>query len=344
MTSSNYYSKYVSAKFKYLWLKFIKEYNQTQQTGGYKFGTTAGELVSSMAATYAALYICNTQASVDCGSTQGTRAGCVGDNDAIILSIIASLFLSILSTKKDNQNKNFLYELFASFIRKKIANCKISGNVELVTINKVEEIIKYYLKIIKQINENLKKIADITDTTDTILDNIFLNAEYRDSRRATRLQDDKVKKDKLIELSKRTPTPFTNDDLNELMSVNKVYLGIINSFFEVELQNVEKISYSAFLVYLKSNALSPKPPVKTATQTSEEFDTILSNFNTEFDKKYEEIFTNLTTQFRDDTDTVDVSKFIFVGAYKNDDTVLLRLTKTEAQVAGIIDMPTAARQ
>lgn len=313
MTNSNYYSKYVSAKFKYLWLKFNKEYDQVQQTGGYKFKYPAKglpnddqimELSISMTASYAALIMCNTQPSVDCRSTF-VRSSC--DDDARILSIIASLFLSILSTEEDTSKVNFFYELFASFIRKKIANCKSSGSSALVTKEKVKQIIIYYLNLIKQINDNLKNI---------ILDDIFLSAEYRDSLRPITDQQ----KEKLVKLSQNSPhIAFTKDQLIATTSEEKVNLGIINSFFENNLEKVKYISYSTFLDYLKKNQK-------------------LKNTASLDDISYTEIFDEISvlTEFTDETGSVDVSKFIFVGAYKNDNTILLRLEKCEFQELGNI--------
>jgi hypothetical protein len=324
MTNSNYYSKYVSAKFKYLWLKFNKEYNQAQQTGGYKFKypdqgkpnlDQIMELSISMTAAYAALIMCDTQTSVDCSSTvvRFVKTGC--DDDARILSIIASLFLSILSTEKDMNQVNFFYELFASFIRKKITNCKTTGSSSLVTKDKVKEIISYYLNLIKQINNNLK---NINDTKDTILDKIFLSAEYRDPLRTNRITEEQ--KIKLVELSGNKPNiAFINDDLEATTSGKKVNLGIINSFFENNLEKVKYISYSDFLNYLKK-------------------DVKLKNTASLDDKIYKEIFEEISasTDFTDDTGSVDVSKFIFLGAYKDDNTILLKLDKNEFKKLGNI--------
>ena len=251
MTNSNYYSKYVSAKFKYLWLKFNKEYNQAQQTGGFIYGKNQDDLSRSMAAVYAALLICTDQDSVDCRDTRhDIRKEC--DYDAMIISIIASLFLSILSTKKDDHNKNFCYELFASFIKKKIANCKISeksGNTAPLTTDKIKEIFVYFLNIIKQINENLEKIADQrTDpiTYQRIIDKIFLSPEYHDSARVNKITDDQ--KSVLVNLSNEEgSTPFTIEQI-------KKELPIIEENITVDLATQEFITNKEKLIIAQTAA------------------------------------------------------------------------------------------
>lgn len=167
MNNSNY-PKYLSMKFKYLFLKFIQNYKNTNQFGGYFLKNEetpdALNLKSIMeAAAYAAVKNCLGIESPDCDPTIIQIPKC--DDDSITLSIVASMFLSILGDD--------LHNLIISALLKKLINCKRS----LLKTDDVERIINYYLEFIKILNTNLDKISKYALQ-------IFLSSEYSDSMRA----------------------------------------------------------------------------------------------------------------------------------------------------------------
>jgi len=298
MDQSIDYSNYLSMKFRYVFSKFTQNYEKGNQFGGYKFPESKEnydlELSQTLTAVYSAINLCNSTPSVDCNIGKPLpEKECSTDNET--LSIIASLFLSILPQK----GRNFLFEFFVYYLNNKLLNCRTyEKKVEEV---KIKEIINYFLILIKIINDNLNKIKN-----DQIVKNIFLSPEYHDSQRSKKLKQ--VIDDKYLK-----PFNVNKSDLDLSQAQTKKNLLIINKFFEKELKNVRKISYRLFLEYLKNNSKFKKITDKISTED-------MNN-----------LFIELNTQYNDDTENVDISKLLFIGIVNYDDSILISFTEQEAR-------------
>jgi hypothetical protein len=316
MNSSSNHSKYLSMKFRYLFLKFIKSYKNNLQVGGaYKEPIDNNDLSRMETAAYAAVNKCLMTASADCSNAQdlyGEKVPCADDNT--VLSIIASMFLSILN-QDDTKNKNFLFELIIAILRKKLINCTQKKSTKKkeqqgLTQEKIIQIIEYFLEFIKLINKNLDNIKDN-------INKIFLNTEYCDSSRAaTYLQKIEVDKKKSI----FTQLGTSDENLNATTANEKHDLGIINVFFEKNISRIEKISLSTFIEYLKIDLV---------------FNKIIKDHHsvitTELDDKLIVIKRNTFNK-----NVPGIENLIFIGTYNLlDSNVIKSFTKDAALEAGL---------
>jgi hypothetical protein len=282
MNNSNY-PKYLSMKFKYLFLKFIQNYKNTNQFGGYLLKIKPTQinnptqkdketykkaqeeylhLKSIMeAAAYAAVKNCIGIESPDCNPPKLEIPNC--DDDSITLSIVASMFLSILGDD--------LHKLIISMLIKKLINCKSN----LLKKEDVERIIEYYLKFIEKLNNNLDKISEYASK-------IFLSSEYSDSKRAAEY------KKKLVLGDPRAKLLGIRDDVD---------LAIINKFFEDNISKITKISFSRFIELLQENC---------------SFQQIIFKFKSEL--KLDTLF----SKYSEDKTPVDLLQLIFIGIFKKD--------------------------
>jgi len=314
-------------KFRYLFFKFVQSYKNNLQVGGYFEPSNNNELAIMETAAYAAVNRCLMTPSADCSGAQNLwkKVECVDDEK--VLSIVASMFLSILN-QKDKLGKNFLFELIIAILRKKLTNCtrntsnREEDSRQELTQEKITEIINYFLDFIKLINKNLDDIQNNTDE-------IFLNSEYSDSSRAgeyLKFLKQKNPKQKINILNK---LDTTNEKLEATTNADKDNLGIINKFFEYNISSIKKISLSAFIEYLKAD----------------------SNFQNIIRAHQEEINSELNAKLEVnfDINVPGIEKLIFIGTYNkvgNNYVVNPKagFTKTEAlkniddtDVAGVLD-------
>jgi hypothetical protein len=93
------------------------------------------------------------------------------------LQLVASMFLAILHNSTKSGNTSIFIKNLESIINHKISNCKKVSKDKTISSENKEDIIKYYMNVINQINSNLESISTFL-TNDSNKIQLITNSEY----------------------------------------------------------------------------------------------------------------------------------------------------------------------